>query len=91
VHLKPKIIEAIAEKVEAVNAEREVILEGLKNLLNSISSMRKLVGEGINLTVAGGDIPEMKELEATDLESAVIAIAERLQKLRTLIKEYEEF
>lgn len=90
-HLKPKIIEAIAEKVDAVNAERAVILEGLGNLLSSIATMRVLVGDGINLTVAGGDIPEMKELEATDLESAVIAIGERLKKLRTLIKEYEEF
>ncbi len=90
-HLKPKIIEAMSEKVSAIKTEREAIIELLKKLEMKAVGMRQLVHEGIDLTVVGGNVPEMEELEATELEGGVIAVAERLQTLRLLIKEYGEF
>jgi len=91
VHLKPKIIEAIAEKVEAVNAECELALEALSEIELRAHDMKKRIRDNINLTVAGGDVPEMQELEAGDLDAWVNTVSQHLQKLRTLIKEYGEF
>ena len=87
--IRPKTIDKIQHQVDAVKGEVNMVRESLEEIKKEAVALTRTL-DGINLSVAGGNVPNDEELAADNILLHAKSVVERLGMLKTKIQEYGE-
>lgn len=87
--IKPKTIDLISSKVDDIKGAKNFIIEVLDKVKQQEHEIRKAL-DSINVGVAGGNVPDDDDLDASFLVEMATSARERIILLRKQLKEYGE-